>query len=245
MACLLIAGSVWAVATGFSRAARRFILIVVVAYSAVSMYPISHAAAALLFRSYRPLTAADVPAGHNAMVILASGSFTAHDWDENKIFLSDPASADRVVEAVRVYKLTHPDIIVSSGGSVGGMDHLGPGGTVMRDLLVQLGVPASRILVETDSKTTHDEAVIVKQMLAPLKVDHIVLVTSDVHMWRSVGTFRAAGLDVIPAIARTAHVGPAWNISFLPSPTGINEFQDFAHEVGGVAYYSLRGWYKK
>jgi uncharacterized SAM-binding protein YcdF (DUF218 family) len=105
-------------------------------------------------------------------------------------------------------------------------------------------VPGPAILVETDSQNTHDEAVIVKGMLEPLHADHIILVTSDEHMWRSVGTFRAQGMTVIPAIARSPHVQPAWNVSLLPSTTGIMEAQDVAHEVGGALYYRLRGWYR-
>ena len=59
-----------------------------------------------------------------------------------------------------------------------------------------------------------------------------------------VGTFRAVGLTVIPAIARSVHTAPPWNLSFLPSVSGITEFHDVAHEAGGMAYYRLRGWYR-
>jgi uncharacterized SAM-binding protein YcdF (DUF218 family) len=236
---------VWALARRRSAAPQRFIFVVIVLYSLLSLYPVPNGAARLLSRGYHPFAAADVAPGKTAIVLLGSGSFTAHDWyDKLTVSLNDPTGADRVVEAARVYRLIQPEIVVSSGGAVGNMDRFGPGGVVMRDLLLQLGVPASKILLETESLNTHDEAVIVKRMLDPLHVEHIVLVTSDVHMRRSVGTFRSEGMEVIPAIARTPRPPASWEVHYLPTATGMNETQDVTHEVAGMAYYLLRGWYK-
>jgi len=50
-------------------------------------------------------------------------------------------------------------------------------------------------------RTTHDEAVLVAPMLKRLGVQRTILVTSAIHMPRSLGTFRAAGVDAIPAPA--------------------------------------------
>jgi uncharacterized SAM-binding protein YcdF (DUF218 family) len=242
--CALVAGGAWMIARPSSRAARRVLAAVVTLYVVASFQVVSHGARELLSRGFHPLKAADVPPGRSVVVLLGSGSFMAHDWSENGVAQNDAVGADRVIEAVRIFKLIQPDWIVSSGGAVGTMDPNAPGGKVMKDLLLQLGVPESRILVELESKNTRDEAVIVKQMLAPLRIDHVVLVTSDTHMWRSVGTFRAAGLDVIPAIARSPEVQPPWNITFLPSTAGLGDMQTVVHEALGTGYYALRGWYR-
>ena len=245
LTCLLFAALVWTLARRTSRAPRMFMAIVIVFYTMISIFPVPGMAARYLSSPYRPFSASDAPAGKTVVVILGSGSFTAHDWyDHLSVSFADPAGANRVVEAARVYNLIHPDLVISSGGAVGRMDRLAPAGKVMADLLERLGVPAARILVETESRNTHDEGTLVKRMLEPLNVDHVVLVTSDIHMRRSVGVFRAAGLTVIPAIARDARSEPPWNIALLPSSTGIEEFQDVIHEVGGIAYYRLRGWYR-
>jgi uncharacterized SAM-binding protein YcdF (DUF218 family) len=244
MTCALLAGLVWALARSSSPAPRRFIGAVILAYSAAAFHPVTYAASQSLSRPYHPLTRADVPPGPSAVVILGSGSFTAHDWRENSLAMNDPAGADRVIEASRIFKMIDPEVVVSSGGSIAGMDPNAPGGEVMKDQLLQLGVPEKRILVEVESQNTHDEAVIIKRMLEPLKIEHLVLVTSDIHMRRSVGTFRAVGLEVIPGIARTPRFRPPWNIAFLPSAEGIDEARHVAHEFGGIGYYMLRGWYK-
>ena len=180
--------------------------------------------------------------GRTAIVLLGSGSFVARDWDDNRVSAADPASADRALEAARVYRLIDPEWIISSGGAVGTMDRDAPGGRVMADVLIRLGVPSSRILLELDSQTTHDEAVIVKPMLERLRVEHVVLITSDIHMRRSVGTFRAAGLETIPAVARRSHWLPPFNANFIPSETGLEESREVSHEILGMGYYAARGW---
>jgi len=240
----LVVGCGWLIIRPASASARRFVIIVVVAYAAASFYPVSHAVASFVSRGYRPFQASDVPGGRTAVVVLGSGSFTARDWAENRLSIPDPVGADRVIEAARVYRLIDPVVMVSSGGSVGSMDPNAPGGRVMADLLLQLGIPASRLMLELESQTTHDEAVIVKRMLAPLRVEHVVVVTSDIHMRRAVGTFRAEGLPVVPAIARSPHVQPPWDIVLLPSQPGLTEAQDAMHELLGIAYYAAHGWFR-
>ena len=42
----------------------------------------------------------------------------------------------------------------------------------MAETLLTLGVPKERILVETESRTTRHEALIIKEMLAAHPVDH-------------------------------------------------------------------------
>jgi len=241
---VLAVGFVWLFARPKQLAPARFIVAVVATFAAASIYPASHAVASLLSVGYHPLTKSDVPAGRTAIVILGSGSFVANDWDENRLMMPDPADADRALEAARVYRLIDPEWIISSGGSVGTMDRDAPGGKVMADVLIRVGVPSSHILLELDSQTTRDEAVIVQPILERLHAEHVVLVTSEVHMRRAVGTFRAVGLETIPAIARSSRFAPPWNINFIPSETGLRETQDVAHELLGMLYYRVRGWYK-
>jgi uncharacterized SAM-binding protein YcdF (DUF218 family) len=182
--------------------------------------------------------------GPTAIVLLGSGSFTAHDWRDNTFSILDPTGADRVAEAARVYKLVEPAWVISSGGASVLIDSNEPDGLVMRDALVQLGVPPPRILVETESLNTHDEAVIVARMLKPLAIQHVIVVTSDIHMRRSIGTFCAAGLDAIPAAARSPVKRPPWDLKMIPSEEGLEEAAAVAHELLGVGYYTLRGWFR-
>src|ERR1035437_1540151 len=112
----------------------------------------------------------------------------------------------------------------------------------MRVALVQLGVPADRIVLESESVNTHDEAVLVAPMLRALHVDRVVVVTSDIHMRRSMATFRGAGLDAVPAIAPDPFNSESRVRSFVPTTEGLRFTGGVVHEYVGLAYYRVRGW---
>jgi uncharacterized SAM-binding protein YcdF (DUF218 family) len=133
--------------------------------------------------------------------------------------------------------------VISSGGLVDPDDTNEPTGQTMRNALVRLGVPETRVIVETKSRNTHEEAVIVAPLLASMGIRQTVLVTSRIHMRRSLGTFKAVGINAVPAVAKP----PDTNLStldwLLPSGLGLYEGSQVAHEALGLLYYAARGWY--
>jgi uncharacterized SAM-binding protein YcdF (DUF218 family) len=241
---LLAAICAWLLVRPRSRPPRILLLIVVIWYYTVGIYPIPHALNHLWSREFAPLTRSDVPPGRVAIALLGSGSFTAVDWADNRAVIPDPIGLERVLEAARLYALLDPAWVISSGGpaSQGSSDFTS--GEAMRDALVRLGVPASRVILKDDAADTHDEAQNVARLLPGLQVDHVVLVTSAVHMRRARATFRAAGVSVIPAPARDDEPGTlGWRMAYLPSERGLYEASLGAHEMLGVMYYRLRGWF--
>src|SRR5262249_38770674 len=113
----------------------------------------------------------------------------------------------------------------------------------MRDTLVRLGVPSSRVIVKSESVDTHDEAQQVARLLPTLNVDRVILVTSSIHMRRAVATFRAAGVTVIASPAREQKPGSLrWQLTYLPSERGLYEASLVAHELLGMVYYKISGW---
>src|SRR4051794_32503058 len=115
MAILL--GSLWRAARPRSRIARGFLTFTILAFTIASIPAVSGWAAKRLAAGYRPLAAADVPAGPTAVVLLGSGSFTAHDWsDTYRYIMLDPAGANRMIETLRVFHLLDPAWVITSGG---------------------------------------------------------------------------------------------------------------------------------
>jgi uncharacterized SAM-binding protein YcdF (DUF218 family) len=243
-ACAVLVGCAWILASPRSSAPRRTLFAVAALYVFASIYAASYLAGQVLAAGYRPIEPSDVDGRPSAVVVLGSGSITARDWKENTLAVVDPVAASRVLEAARVYRLTRADWVISSGGMAHRNDTRVPAGIAMREALTQLGVPSARILVETQSANTHDEAVIVRSMLTALGVEHVFLVTSQFHMRRSVGAFRATGVTVTPAIARDPEVAGPWLEWLIPTERGLRHANAIAHEVLGVGYYALRGWYK-
>jgi uncharacterized SAM-binding protein YcdF (DUF218 family) len=241
---ILIVAAAWLWRRPHSPNARRLLLTLAITYGALSCYAVSFATGRLLVAGYEPLAKAAVPSGQAAIVVLGSGTFTARDWDDTRFSALDRASTVRVLEAVRVFQMTNAEWVISSGGLVTPSDVDEPNGVTMRNALIRLGVPSSRVLVETKSRNTHDEAMIVKEMLAALKVQHVILVTSDLHMRRSLGAFRAQGIDALPAIARYPTPDMPWSGWILPSEGGLDLAADVWHEILGLGYYFGRGWYR-
>lgn len=234
----------WVAVSPGSKTARRVLMALGAAYWLASADATADVLRGLMAAPYAPLTRADVPAGRTAVVLLGSGGYGALDWDGRQFAVVDRIGAARLLEAARVFQLVGADYIVSSGGVGVVSRRARSAGVVMADALVSLGVPRDRIVVEAESTNTRDEAVIIREMLKSRPVDHLVLVTSQFHMLRSVGTFRAVGLDTIPAVAREPEDYETWWGKAVPSDKALVETGLAAHEVMGIVVYALRGWYR-
>src|SRR6185436_7253811 len=181
----------------------------------------------LLERGFRPVTAADVRPVRTAIVILGGGAQTVRGWDDAALAALSTDAMERVLEAARVYHLIHPDWVISSGGSLSPRQRAD--GTIMRDELVRLGVPDTRILLEVRSRNTHDEAVEVEPMLRSIQAEQVVLVTSSVHMRRALATFRAVNIDAVPAIARNPNASAPLIDRIVPKGYGLTRSRALTH----------------
>jgi uncharacterized SAM-binding protein YcdF (DUF218 family) len=239
----LLAGVLWLCARHKSRGPRVFLVFIAVGYALVSVYPVPRLVEQWMGAGFRPLARADVPPGRTVVVLLGSGSYRRQDWSDEKISVLDPIGAERTLEAARVYRLINPDFVISSGGVIDPEQPEDPAGQTMKDALVRLGVPADRIIVEGESRNTREEALTIAQMLPAIGTKHVVLVTSSIHMRRAVGMFRAAGVEVIPAISRQREYTDSI-LSFVPTEAGLRLSALAVHELAGLTYYRLKGWYK-
>lgn len=239
---MMLVFALWLLMAPKAKRLRRLLAATAIFYLVTSLYPLPHAAARWLGRSYTPIAPGDVPAGKRIVVLLGSGSFTLRNWSGDELSLPDLVGAERAIEAARAFKLLDADQIISSGGRVDPNDPDEPSGLSMRALLVFFGVPTDRIVIERESRDTHDEAVLIRDMMRPGETSHVILVTSPVHMRRSLAVFRKAGLDVVPAIAFERDAADDWLTRYLPSTDGLRESGAVAHELLGFVYYKLRGW---
>ena len=129
-------------------------------------------------------------------------------------------SGERLVEAVA---LAHrfPDAklaYLGGSGSIFNQDDKGAG--VAETIFLSLSIEKKRLVIESHSRNTYENAKLGYEMIKPTKVEKWVLVTSAFHMARSIGVFCGVGWPVIP------YPVDYFSGSFLQKP-GIN----FAHNL--------------
>jgi uncharacterized SAM-binding protein YcdF (DUF218 family) len=112
---------------------------------------------------------------------------------------------------------------------------------VARSLFDSLGVPPGRVRYESGSRTTYENAVLLKRLLMPRPDQRWVLITSAWHMPRSVGIFRRAGWNVLPWPVgyKTAMRLDVLMLGGLPERLGMIDLA--SHEWVGMVAYRLLG----
>ena len=111
----------------------------------------------------------------------------------------------------------------------------------------------ARLWLETNSRNTYENAVETKKILDARGIDRIVLVTSAMHMPRSVAIFEKQGFTVTPAPTDYMVTQADWDYYFAPDPAiqvfnlfpGAEAMDRFARalkEYLGMVVYRLRGW---
>ncbi len=211
-------------------------------YLLASIYVIPDALGRVLVGRLTPIRTSDLPAGPLTIVVLGAGSVTVRDWDGRRYVTTDPQAGARVLEGVRVFRMAPSATVISSGGLLSPDAPGTPTGEAMAGALLALGVPRAQLLVEIEARNTREEALVVARMLRARPPTSVVLVTVGVHMRRAAAAFRAAGVPVIPAIARSPDAELRRSSRWLPSNQGLGHSGLIAHELLGIAYYTLRGW---
>lgn len=154
-------------------------------------------------------------------------------------------AAERMTEAVALARRFPGLRVIFTGGDAGILYPSMSEADAARRLFEDLGLPPGRIELEGASRTTWENAVLVRELVAPgaaTAPGRWLLVTSAFHMPRSVGTFRAAGFDVVawPVDFRTQGVEDLTRFFDKPSE-GLRRVDIILREWVGLAAYRLTG----
>ncbi len=130
--------------------------------------------------------------------------------------------------------------LVFTGGSGDIVQGVSNEAEYARILLAQLGLPPERVVFETASRTTEENARDTAALVHPQPGERWVLLTSAAHMPRAVGAFRRAGWTVL---AWPVGYQSRDRISAYAQPLGpkLALLDWAAHEWIGLVVYDLRG----
>jgi uncharacterized SAM-binding protein YcdF (DUF218 family) len=184
-------------------------------------------------------TVTDPPAQVDGIIVLGGALETEISEARGMPSLND--AAERMTTFVTLAHRYPKAILAFTGGN----GHLLRGrlteADVARALFESLGLPADRMHYENASRTTYENAVHLKAVLAPRPEQHWILITSAWHMPRSVGLFRKAGWTVLPwpVAYKTAWRLDTLILGGLPERLGMIDVA--IHEWVGLGAYWLLG----
>ncbi len=143
-------------------------------------------------------------------------------------------SSHRLMRGIEIFHEGRAKTIVVSGGTA--QEGEIAEAPIMSREARKFRIPAEAIVVEAKSTRTAEEAAEIRKMADAREWKSVILVTSFVHMKRSVMVFEHAGFKVYPAPAGAYEL-------HIKNPMGrLNLFFQVIHEYGGIVYYKFRGW---
>jgi len=111
---------------------------------------------------------------------------------------------------------------------------------ITRAFLADVGVDPDTIIFEDESRNTYENATFSAAIL-PDPAGEYLLITSARHMPRSVGTFRQAGVEVIPYPVDYRALPPSWSLGRMNPTSRFELLDDVVDEWVGLASYRLLG----
>lgn len=187
------------------------------------------------------LVSASSVAGKAGVVVVPGGMASLQESTGRIRF---NGSADRLFQALELYKKGAVKKIVISGGNPYLTRKERPEADFLKEYLLLLGIPADDLFTETASRNTRENAVNTAALFDRNGWEkRIILVTSAFHSRRALLAFKQAGFTVTSYDADpTKSIRPV-NLKeiLLPDPGKFGGWQMLIKEWVGMAVYRLRG----
>ncbi len=159
-------------------------------------------------------------------------------------------AGDRVLYTARLYRQGAAPKVILTGGRIRWAE--GTSDSEAQDietLLAFMDVPPSAMLLDRESLNTHENAVNVKKILLKEGIQEpILLVTSALHMPRSMAIFKKEGISAIAAPTDYLRAGdpqPSFTellFALLPDSGALSQTTLAIKEYVGFWIYWLKGW---
>lgn len=153
---------------------------------------------------------------------------------------------DRLYQGWKLYKNDKAQYIIVSGGNIPWLvkKNLGSGAARMQSLLRQMGVPKARIIPETQSRNTRENALYTSRLLKKRGIHKVLLCTSALHLPRAMACFKKLGIDsvAVPAAFELTFYREKALLYYLPQARALCDSTAACKEYLGIFYYWMRGW---
>jgi uncharacterized SAM-binding protein YcdF (DUF218 family) len=183
----------------------------------------------------------ELPKGkvYDAVILLSGMAMT--DRYKNRYFGEE---GDRFIQAARLYHQGHAKYMAVTGGKGGLVVVEEPEGDFLYREMIAHGIPADKVLKENRSRNTYENGVYIKQVLDSMQLKPpYLLVTSALHMPRSIAVFKKLGVEVVPypSSYKAINDRKAFTDYFVPEFHLLREWRFFIKEIVGLWAYKLSG----
>ena len=236
----LVVGAVWLWWRRASVLPRVYVALLAAGYWFVA----TPFGANLLLRPVAPafvrIETRDAAGGRDTVVLLGGGIATATVGGETA-GVPTAASLLRALESARVFKIIGARLLIASGGMPRPARATMSESALLRRLVIEAGVPADRVVEESRSTTTAEQARDVRDVLQSRGIRRIVVVTSPAHMKRALALFRVAGFEAIGSMAPMQSDQAPPPPRLLPNEAALAMSDDALYEYAALTYYWVRG----
>lgn len=185
----------------------------------------------------------DIENTPNADVIIVLGGSLAPPATPRK-FSQFTGRSNRFWLAGKLYLAGKAQYIILSGGNVFQQTGLQSEAHYISEKLIEMGVPEKAILIEPNSRTTEQNAQQTKTVLESVKAKSALLVTSAIHMPRSMQLFSTLALDIkifpTPSDLIVSNIQQPFILTIFPNSGAINLNTQALHEYYGMGINRLK-----
>lgn len=170
-------------------------------------------------------------------------------WDARFNRINFNGNVDRVLQVLpKHYEGQIKNLLISGGD--GTLDQSSPKeADLLKEYFSKIGYPVDRIVVESESKNTFENAQFSAHLLRDsLKVDiakqPILLITSSMHMRRSQAIFKKQGFNCVAYVTNRISGPRKWDFDHIviPHTEAMSAWRALLHEVLGYITYQLMGY---
>lgn len=180
---------------------------------------------------------------HYKYGVVLSG-MTYFNYDDTTAHFTN--TSDRLMQAMRLYGLKKVDKILLTGGSssIIAKDPRFREALFLQEFWWDSGLDSNDYIAEPNARNTYENALFTANILKKEGNPKVLLITSALHMPRSIACFKKQNIDfdyfvTNPAQSRASY---SWTAFLLPNPSILNMWRSLIHEWIGMLAYKLKGY---
>jgi uncharacterized SAM-binding protein YcdF (DUF218 family) len=165
------------------------------------------------------------------------GGFSDYDYINNKHNFKK--EADRLIYTLQLYNQGIIKNIFISGGNGNLFNNNYKESETIKDFLIQNKIDSNDVIIENQSRNTKENAINSAKLLD--KKNEYILITSAIHMKRSILCFENEGLKIIPFSVDNSMSYSSNKVEYilLPRSRVLENWEDLIHEIIGYYVYLL------